>query len=86
MRFNRALALIAVVLLAASPALALPPDCSRERCEGNPGLLCAVPGTFRVVQCKDWVDPSDPFTEAESEEQATVVPKEVISSSADVAE
>lgn len=37
------------------PALALPPDCSLNRCRTYPNLICACPGTPYVTFCSDWL-------------------------------
>lgn len=44
-----------VVVFAAAPAPALPPDCSYSLCRNNPDRLCAVPGTAHVMFCSEWL-------------------------------
>ncbi|MFP2906034.1 hypothetical protein ACLESD_13435 [Pyxidicoccus sp. 3LFB2] len=47
----------AALVLAPMSALALPPDCSQERCnESTPcWLRCALPWSMQVVTCEEWV-------------------------------
>lgn len=62
MTLRRCLIALAV-LVAASAAVsvqALPPDCSFERCFNNPNLVCAVPGTFHVIYCSEWLYTAPP--------------------------
>ncbi|WP_164016381.1 hypothetical protein [Pyxidicoccus trucidator] len=47
----------AALVLAPMSALALPPDCSQERCNASTPcwIVCALPWSMQVVTCEEWV-------------------------------